>query len=144
MNAILEGAWDYTAPPGHVTFSVLGEEAGGHSVSIASKNYTGVVRATKSALSNMNAGAVFEGAIEIIRRSIVCHGDDCPREDDELLGAFISALLKHPDRRTRKTLAAGISSRLKREGEAHVILFIPPVGPSAWILGAPGGTGRMP
>ena len=130
---------DRAAPPGYVTFSALDQAHGGHSVSIASKEYPGIVCATKNVLSDMSAPTVFEGAIEIIRRSVVCAGDECQCEDDGLLYAFISALLKHPDKQTRKTISAGIRKHLKKKGGVHVILFMPPVGPSAWLVAAPGG-----
>ena len=131
---------DNAAPPGHVTFSALDQAHRGHSVRIASKEYPGIVSATTNALSDMSAATVFDGAIEIIRRSVVCTGDGCQREDDGLLYAFISALLKHPDKRTRKSLMSEISAISMKEGGAHVILFMPPVGPSAWLVAAPGGT----
>ena len=140
MNAGSEDFSDFTAPPGYVTFSVLDLHRSGHSASIAAEDYPGVVRATKNALSGTSAATVFEGAIEIIRRSVVCTGDGCQCEDDGLLYAFISALLKHPDKRTRKSLMSEISAILMKEGGAHVILFMPPVGPSAWLVAAPGGT----
>jgi hypothetical protein len=114
MGSVFEGFSDRAAPPGHVTFSVLDMQSGGHSVTIASKEYPGVVRATKAGLSSMSAATVFEGAIEIIRRSAVCTGDGCLCEDDGLLYAFIGALLKHPDKRTRKLLGVGIRGSLKK------------------------------
>jgi len=139
MSSVFEDYSDRAAPPGHVTFSVLDMQSSGHSVTIASKEYPGVVRATKAGLSSMSAATVFEGAIEIIRRSAVCTGGGCLCEDDDLLYAFIGALLKHPDKRTRKKLMAKISAILMKEGSAHVILIMPPVGPSAWLVAAPGG-----
>ena len=139
MSTVFEDYSDLAAPPGYVTFSVLDQAQGGHSVSVEAKEYPGVVGATKNALSNMSAATVFEGAIAIIRRSAICTGDVCQCEDDGLLYAFISALLKHPDKRTRKSLMAEISAILMKEGGVHVILFMPPVGPSAWLVAAPGG-----
>ena len=111
-STVFEDFSDHTAPPGHVTFSVLDQSHCGHSVSIAAKEYPGVVRATKNVLSGMSAATVFEGAIGIIRRSAVCTGDECQCEDDGLFYAFISVLLKHPDKRSRKKLMASISTSL--------------------------------
>ena len=139
MTTVSEDFTDYTAPPGHVTFSALDQEHNGHSVSIASKEYHGVVRAAKTVLSDINAATVFKGAVEQIRRSVVCTGDGCQRDDDDqvLLGAFIGALLKHPDKPTRRKLKAAIADGLKKNGGAHIILIIPPTGPSAWLIADP-------
>ena len=134
---------DYAAPPGHVTFSVLDQAHGGHSVSISAREYPGVVRATKTVLSNLSRATAFKGAIEIIRHRVGC-ADGCWQcENDGLLNAFISALLNHPDKRSRKTLMASISTSLKKEGGAHVILFMPPTGPSAWLLGTTSNNGDV-
>lgn len=81
----------------------------------------------------MSAATVFEGAIEIIRRSAVCTGDGCQCENDGLIYAFISALLNHPDKRTCEKLMIDVCSILMKEGGVHVILFMPPAGPSAWL-----------
>jgi hypothetical protein len=62
MSAGYEDFSDFTAPPGHVTFSVLNLQCRGHSVSIAAKEYPGVVSAMKMVLSGMKRGTVFEGA----------------------------------------------------------------------------------
>ena len=142
-STVFEGFSDHTAPPGHATFTVLDQEHSGHSVSIASKDYSGVVRATKIVFTGMSAVTMFEGAIEIIRRSAVCSGDKCQCEDDGLLYAFISAMLKHPDKTSRKSLTAGISDSLKKSGGAHVILFMPPTGPSAWFIADPSAKGTV-
>ena len=139
MSIVFDDFSDLSAPPGHVTFSVLDQALGGHSVSISSREYAGVIRATKDGLSDIRAATAFKGALEIIRRSAVCTGDGCQCEDDRLIYAFISALLKHPDKRTRKKLMAEISSMLMKRGGAHVILIMPPDGPSAWLVAAPGG-----
>lgn len=138
-STVFKNFSDHAAPPGHVTFSVLERDHSGHSVSVAANEYPGVVRTTKSVLSNLNRLTVFEGAIEIIRRSVVCTGDGCQCEDDGLFYAFISALLKHPDKRCREIMMADINAILKKEGGAHVILFMPPVGPSTWLVAAPAG-----
>ena len=140
MTKINQDYSAHTAPPGHVTFSVLDHACNGHSMSVASKAYSGIVRSLKSVISDLNQVNVFEGAIEIIRRSVVRAGDDFQCEDDELLFACISALLKHPDKRIRKTITASIRGHLKKEGGAHVVLLLPPTGPAAWMVGAPGGT----
>ncbi len=140
MSTVFEDYSGHTAPPGYVTFSALNQAHVGHSVSIASKDYPGVVRATKTVLCDMSTATVFEGAIEIIRRSAGCTGDECQCEDDGLIYAFISALLKHPDMRTRKSLMAEISAVLAKEGGVHIILIVPPAGPSAWLVAAPGAT----
>jgi hypothetical protein len=137
MAVILEGFSNHTAPPGYVTFTVLDQERSGHSVSIASKEFPGAVRATKAGLSKICAATVFEGAIEIIRRGVACTGGSCQHDDDSLLYAFISALLKHPHKLTRKRLMASISSSRRKIGGAHVILIMPPAGPSAWLIADP-------
>jgi hypothetical protein len=136
MTTVFEDFSDYIAPPNHVTFTVLDQEHCGHSVSVASGEYHGLVYVTKTCVSNMDASAVFESSIEIIRSKIRCEGG-VQDADDGLFCAFISALLKHPDKRTRKKLIACIDARLKKEGGAHVILIMPPTGPSAWALAAP-------
>jgi hypothetical protein len=137
-NAIFEELSDHTAPPGHVTFSVLDLQSSGHSVSIASKDYPRMVRTTKHGLSNIDSTIVFKEARAIIRRSVGCiGGDHCRCNSDGLHYAFIAELLKHPDKRTRKKLMTGIDSLLRKEGGAHVMLFMPPTGPSAWALAAP-------
>lgn len=143
MTAVFEDFSDHAAPPGHVTFSVLNMERSGHSVSIASKEYSGVVRTTKTVLTGMSTVTVFDGSIEIIRRSAVCTGGRCLCEDDSLLYAFISAMLKHPDKRTRKSLTAGISDSLKQKDCVHVILLMPPTGPSAWFIADPSVNGTV-
>lgn len=143
MAVILEAFSDHAAPPGHVTFSVLDHERSGHSVSIASKEYSGVVGATKSGISGVGTAIAFKGAIEIMRRCATCSEDRCQREDDSLLYAFISALLNHPDKRTRERLLAGISSSLKNNGGAHVMLIMPPDGPSAWLVANPSDNGPV-
>jgi hypothetical protein len=136
-STIFEDFSGHAAPPGHVTFSVLNFERYGHSVCVASKEYPGVVRKTKAGLSDISAATVFKEAIKIIRRNAVCTGNRFLCEDDGLLYAFISAMLKHPDKRTRKSLTEGISDILKKSGGAHVILFMPPTGPSAWLIADP-------
>jgi hypothetical protein len=142
MTIVFEDFSDNTAPPGHVTFSVLDQEHRGHSVGIASNEYTGAVRATKAGLSDIPSADAFKGAMEIIRRSAVCSGDQCQCEDEGLLYAFISVLLKHPDKRTSKPLMAKIRSGLRNVGSAHVILVMPPDGPSAWHVPMPPVTPR--
>ena len=136
MSAGSEDFSDLTALPGHVTFSVLDLHCSGHSVSVAAKEYPGVVRATKIVLSKMNRAAVFKGAFEIIRRNVGCDGN-YHNEDDGLFFAFISALLKHPDKRIGKKTMAGIRACLKREGGAHVILIMAVDSPSVWIVCGP-------
>jgi hypothetical protein len=74
MTTVFEAFADYEAPPGHVTFSVLDLQSSGHSVSIASNDYPRIVRATKTGLSGISAAIVFKGAVEIIRRGVVCNG----------------------------------------------------------------------
>ncbi len=142
MTNVIEPFTDHTAPPGHLTFTVLDQMHAGHSVSIASEDYAGVVRATKSNLSDISAATVFAGATEIIRRSVGCADGGIRSEDDGLLYAFISALLKHPDKRSRRKLMAGIRTTVKKEGGAHVILIMPPTGPSAWMIAAPASNGQ--
>ena len=138
MKTVFEDFSDHTAHPCHVTFSVLDLQSSGHSTSIASEDYPHVVRATKRALSNMDGATVFKEAKAIIRRSVGCSGGDyCQCDLNSLLYAFIAELLKHPDKRTRKIMIASISALLKREGGVHVMLFMPPSGPSAWALAAP-------
>lgn len=143
MTDVFDNFSDHTAPPGHVTFSVLNVEGSGHSVSFASKEYPGVVHATKYGVSDLDAGTVFKGAIEIIRHSSGCSGDGCQCDDDGLLYAFISALLKHPDKRSRRSLRESITSSLKKNGCAHVILFMPLAGPSAWFIAETPGKGSV-
>lgn len=143
MTTVFENFSDHTAPPGHVTFSVLNKERSGHSVSVASKEYPGLVHATKIGLSNMDAGIVFEGAIKIIGQSAACTGKGCLCDDDGLLYAFVSALLKHPDNRSRRSLRESIGSSLKKHSGAHVILFMPPTGPSAWLFAEPSSNGQV-
>jgi hypothetical protein len=128
---------DHTAPPGYVTFTVLDQNDSGHSASIASADYLSVVRTTKLGLSGISAADVFKGAIEIIRGSVSCTGEMCQCEDDGLLYAFISALLKHPDKRTRKLLTGGVTNSLKKSGGAHILLYMPPIGPSSWLIAEP-------
>ncbi|MBT3558528.1 MAG: hypothetical protein HN491_12260 [Rhodospirillales bacterium] len=142
MTAVHEDFSDHPAPPGHVTFSVLDQEHSGHSVSVASNEYQGVVRTAKSTLSCFSAATVFEEAIKIILRSVSCSGDGCQCEDDGLLTAFISALLKHPDKCTRKKLMEGINGSLKKNNGAHVILIMPSSGPSAWLIADPSDNGK--
>lgn len=139
MTSVFEDFSDHTAPPGHVTFSVLDQEHSGHSVSIAANEYPGIVRAARTGLSGISSATVFKGAVELIRRGVVCTGDGCQCDDDDkvLLGAFIGTLLKHPDKPTRKMLMAGIDSSLKNSGGAHIILIMPPTGPSAWLISDP-------
>lgn len=128
---------DFTAPLGHVTFTVLDIERSGHSVGIDANEYTKYLCNAKTVLAGISATAIFNHAIRVIGRSVGC-ADGCARcADDELLCAFVSALLKHPDKRQRKTLTNGISDMLKKEGGAHVILIIPPTGLSVWMLAAP-------
>jgi hypothetical protein len=137
MATLFEDIPADNAPPGHVTFSVLDQRHSGHSVSIASTEYPGVVRATKTGLSGISSTIVFKGAMEIIQRSAVCSGDKCQCEDEGLLYAFISVLLKHPDKRISKLLMAKISSGLKSVGGAHITLIMPKYGPSAWLVAGP-------
>jgi len=143
MNAVLEGFSDFTAPPGHVTFSVLDHELNGHSVSIASKEYPGIARVAETGSSGVGKATALKGAIDTIRRGVACTGDRCQRDDDSLLYAFISALLNHPDKLIRKALLARISGSLRNSGGAHVILIVPPVGPSAWLIADPSDNGPV-
>ncbi|MBT7956352.1 MAG: hypothetical protein HN731_14270 [Rhodospirillaceae bacterium] len=143
MTTVFEDFSSHTAPPGHVTFTVLDQKQSGHSVIIASADYLSVVRTTKLAISGISAADAFKGAIEIIRRSVNCTGEMCMCEDNGLLYAFISALLKHRDKQTRKSLAANIRSSLKKNGSAHIILFIPPAGPSSWLIAGPSIIGQL-
>jgi hypothetical protein len=136
-NVIFEEFPEYIAPPGHVTFTVLNQENGGHSLSLAANEYPDIVHETKSAFSDVNAANMFKEAIAIIRLSAVCSGHGCQCEDGLLLYAFIYALLNHPNKRYRKSLKANINSSLKKSGGVHVILFMPPDGPSAWIIDDP-------
>jgi hypothetical protein len=144
MPPVFEEFSELTAPPGHVTFTVLDLQSSGHSVSIASKDYPRMVRATKHGLSHMDSATVFKEANAIIRRSVGCRGGDCCRcDNDGLLCAFIAELLKHPDKRIRKKMMTGIKALLKKEGGAHFMVFMPPTGPSAWVLAAPVHKGQM-
>ena len=143
MTTVFKDLSDHAALPGHVTFSVLNMERSGHSVSVASTDYPSVIRTTKNGLSGINPATVFKEAIEIIRRRAVCSGDKCQCEDDGLIYAFISALLKHPDKSSRKSLTEGICNSLKKSGCAHVILFMPPTGPSAWLIADPPSKGSV-
>jgi hypothetical protein len=133
MNAVFEDFSDNTAPPGHVTFSVLDTRRRGHSVSVASSDYPNAVCATRKSLSGFCATTVFKGSLAVIRSKIKCDGgSEC--EDDGLLYAFIAALLKHPNKRFRKELTSGINTLIKQQGGVHVILVMPPIGPSAWLF----------
>jgi len=134
MTSVHKHFSDYAVSPDQVTFSVLDQDYGGHSVYIASGEYAAAVRATKNGFSDLSAATVFHGAIEILRRNVGCADIDSQREDDSLLYAFIAAMLKHPHKPTRKKLMAGISHNLKKNGCAHLILLMPPTGPSFWMV----------
>jgi hypothetical protein len=142
MNSIFETFSDHTAPPGHVTFSVLGPAEGGHSVTISEGSYPGVVRAAKNVLSDLRRAIVFDGALTILRRQAECAGN-CQHDGDELLSAFIAAVLKHPDKRVSKALTVGIRKQLRQEGGAHIILTMAKGAPGLWKIGSPSGTGQV-
>ena len=84
----------------------------------------------------MKRGTVFEGALEIIRRNVGCDGNH-HIDDEGLHYDFVSALLKHPDRRLGKQLMAGIRACLKSESGAHVILIMAVGSPLVWIVSGP-------
>ncbi len=137
MSGIYEDFSPCTAPPGRITFSVLNQAEGGHSVSVDISEYPGFIRETRACLSGINASAVFQAAVKELQHGADCKGGECQCDIEELLSAFIAAMLKHPDKRSRKILKAEIRGYLKKNGGAHVILLMPNNGPSAWLVAGP-------
>jgi hypothetical protein len=137
MKPLFEEFPEHVAPPGHVTFTVLNQENGGHSLSVAANEYPDIVHATENTFSDMKVSNLFKEAIAIIRLSADCTGHGCQCEDGLLLYAFVYALLNHPNKQYRKSLMASVSTIMKKSGGVHVILSIAPDGPSAWIIEDP-------
>jgi hypothetical protein len=136
MSGVYEESLYVAAPSGHVTFSVLDKHCSGNSVSIPSADYRQTVRAVKNTISGLNRKIVFEGALEIARRSVT-DASKAECDDNGLFYACISMLLKHPDRRHSEVLIASINAHIKKEEGAHITLIMHQEGKSVWLVGGP-------
>jgi hypothetical protein len=143
MNTQTEISCDLFASPNHVTFTILDERETGHSVSVGSLDFPDLLRASKSALKVLNRSEAFKGAMHIFRQNVKCAPNCCVDRND-LLYSFFTALLKHPRKQTGKTVLLEIDVLLKKYGGAHVILVMPPNGPSVWSVVVPSNDEQKP
>jgi hypothetical protein len=145
MTAFDQDYSKHTAPAGHVTFSVLDEHKAGHSAIMAAEMFPRVMEGTRKIMASAERAVAFSGARQILESCVGCADGHkkCAAYVDQLPYAFITALLKHPDKATGKKLLKGLSMAVKKYGGAHMILIAPPTGPLVWMISGPSKEGRV-
>ncbi len=134
-----------TAPPGHITFSALDNHNAGHSVILATKDFSATVKQIQKNLTGGDKRLAFKAAITVLLDSVGCdaHDHNCNFDGNLILASFVAALISHPDPYTGKLLLKELKKTAKKKRGAHLIFLAPPYGPFAWMIAGPSKAGRV-